>query len=70
MLEKILARHLTTVLSKYSIADSFQSCFPKAYSTETLLVRVSSENDGEWNDARDCSVLDLTSALDTADHHF
>lgn len=44
MLEKVLARHLATVLGKYSIVDSFQSCFPKAYSTDTLIVRVSSEN--------------------------
>lgn len=44
MLEKVVARHLTTVLGKYGIVDTFQSCFPKAYSTETLLSRVSSEN--------------------------
>uniref|UniRef100_A0A669C2J2 Reverse transcriptase domain-containing protein n=1 Tax=Oreochromis niloticus TaxID=8128 RepID=A0A669C2J2_ORENI len=71
LLEKIVAKQLIAALDKHSIFDKFQSGFRRAHSTETALLRVSSDILMN-NDAGKCSVLlmlDLTSAFDTVDHH-
>uniref|UniRef100_A0A669AZZ0 Reverse transcriptase domain-containing protein n=1 Tax=Oreochromis niloticus TaxID=8128 RepID=A0A669AZZ0_ORENI len=71
ILEKVVAKQLTAVLDKHNIFDKFQSGFRRAHSTETALLRVSSDILMQ-NDAGKCSVLlmlDLTSAFDTVDHY-
>uniref|UniRef100_A0A3P9C9L9 Reverse transcriptase domain-containing protein n=1 Tax=Maylandia zebra TaxID=106582 RepID=A0A3P9C9L9_9CICH len=70
LLEKVVAKQLIAALDKHSICDKFQSGFRRAHSTETALLRVSSDILMS-NDAGKCSVLlmlDLTSAFDTADN--
>lgn len=67
-----MAKQLVAALEKHSIWDKFQSIFHRAHSTETALLRVSTDILMS-NDAGKCSVLlmlDLTSAFDTVDHHF
>uniref|UniRef100_A0A669BKN7 Reverse transcriptase domain-containing protein n=1 Tax=Oreochromis niloticus TaxID=8128 RepID=A0A669BKN7_ORENI len=71
ILEKVVAKQLTAVLDKHNIFDKFPSGFRRAHSTETALLRVSSDILMQ-NDAGKCSVLlmlDLTSAFDTVDHY-
>uniref|UniRef100_A0A669C582 Reverse transcriptase domain-containing protein n=1 Tax=Oreochromis niloticus TaxID=8128 RepID=A0A669C582_ORENI len=71
LLEKVVAKQLMAALDKHGIYDKFQSGFRQFHSTETALLRVSSDILMD-NDAGKCSVLlmlDLTSAFDTVDHH-
>uniref|UniRef100_A0A669BY78 Poly(U) binding splicing factor 60 n=1 Tax=Oreochromis niloticus TaxID=8128 RepID=A0A669BY78_ORENI len=71
LLEKVVAKQLMAALDKHGICDKFQSSFRRFHSTETALLRVSSDILMS-NDAGKCSVLlmlDLTSAFDTVDHH-
>lgn len=66
-----MAKQLIAALDNHNICDKFQSGFRRAHSTETALLRVSSDILMS-NDAGKCSVLlmlDLTSAFDTVDHH-
>lgn len=56
LLEKVVAKQLIAVLDKHSLFDKFQSSFQRVHSTETALLKVSSDIFMS-NDAGKCSVL-------------
>ena len=71
ILEKVVAEQLTVHLENHEIFDKFQSGFSKRHSTETTLLKVSSDilvsaDSGEYTVL---VLLDLSSAFDTVDHN-
>uniref|UniRef100_A0A669E4F5 Reverse transcriptase domain-containing protein n=1 Tax=Oreochromis niloticus TaxID=8128 RepID=A0A669E4F5_ORENI len=70
ILEKVVLEQLNYFLDKNAVMDTFQSGFRKFHSTETALLRVSSDilmaaDSGEYTVL---VLLDLSSAFDTVDH--
>lgn len=70
ILEKIAAEELTMFLKVNNVLDKFQSGFHRNHSTETALIRVSSDimmaaDSGEYTLL---VLLDLSSAFHTVDH--
>lgn len=70
ILEKVVADQLTTFLEKHEIYDKFQMGFRKSHSTETALLKVSSDimMSADSGASSVMVLLDLTSAFDTIDH--
>lgn len=69
ILEKVVADQLTSILEKHEIYDKFQSGFHKSHSTETTLLKVSSDIImlADSGASSVMVLLDLTSAFDTID---
>lgn len=70
ILEKVVSKQLTSHLEKHNIYDASQFGFRKHHSTETALLKVSSDSLMSADSGR-CTVLvllDLSSAFDTIDH--
>ena len=70
VLEKVVFNQLSLFLQEHDVLDTFQSGFRKHHSTETALLKVSSDIMMSADCGR-CTVLvllDLSSAFDTIDH--
>ena len=70
ILEKVVSEQLSFFLDQSSIHETFQSGFRKHHSTETALLKVSSDIMMSADSGK-CTVLvllDLSSAFDTIDH--
>lgn len=70
IMEKVVAGQLTSYMEEHNLFDLFQSGFRKMHSTETALLKVSSDimmaaDSGHYTVL---VLLDLTSAFDTVDH--
>ena len=70
ILEKVVAEQLTLFLEKHKLFDKFQSGFSKRHSTETALLKISSDimMSADSKDFTVLVLLDLSSAFDTIDH--
>uniref|UniRef100_A0A8C6U6R4 Reverse transcriptase domain-containing protein n=1 Tax=Neogobius melanostomus TaxID=47308 RepID=A0A8C6U6R4_9GOBI len=70
ILEKVVCEQLTFFLDQSNIHESFQSGFRKQHSTETALLKVSSDvmMAADSGKRTVLILLDLTSAFDTVDH--
>lgn len=70
VLEKVVADQLLPFLEKHNIFDTFQSGFRKHHSTETTLLKVSSDIMMSADSGRYTVLvlLDLSSAFDTVNH--
>lgn len=70
ILDKVVADQLTAFLEKRDIYDKFQSGFRKCHSTETALIKVSSDimMSADPGASTVMVLLDLTSAFDNVDH--
>lgn len=70
ILEKIVAKQLTTYVNEYSILPSTQSGFRSDHSTTTALLHVTDDIIKSWDDNKaTCLILlDYSKAFDTIDH--
>uniref|UniRef100_A0A672H2B5 Reverse transcriptase domain-containing protein n=1 Tax=Salarias fasciatus TaxID=181472 RepID=A0A672H2B5_SALFA len=70
LLEKVVTKQLTSFLQEHDIYDIFQSGFRKHHSTETALLKVSSEIliSADLGRYTVLVLVDLSSAFDTVDH--
>ncbi len=70
LLEKVVADQLAVFLEKYEVLDTFQSGFRNKHSTETALLKVTSDilMSADSGEHTVLVLLDLSSAFDTVDH--
>ena len=70
LIEKVVAKQITTHFKKHNLLEKFQSAYRPLHSTETALLRVSNDILRAVDDKR-CVflvLLDLSAAFDTIDH--
>lgn len=71
IIEKVVAEKLTLFLEKHELFDNFQSGFRKKHSTETALLKVSSDimMSADSKEYTVLVLLEFSSAFDTIDHN-
>ena len=71
LLEKVVGEQLNGFLEKHEVLDTFQSGFRSKHSTETALLKVSSDvlMSADSGEHTVLVLLDLSSAFDTVDHN-
>ena len=70
LVEKVVAKQISTHVDKNALRDPFQSAYRRGHSTETALLRVNNDIAAALD--RKCTtilaMLDLSCAFDTVDH--
>ena len=71
VLEKVVAIRLNSHINSSNASNHYQSAYRKLHSTETALLKIYNDILSSTNDGRvtALTLLDLSAAFDTIDHH-